>query len=139
MGLADLKKNASLCNNTNNIAVSIDDFIAAADLYATGQDRPRQVSTPLLSATDTDIQTNIIDFLQHKYPQHIEPVTLASKGEKQPYKRCTYTLNETAMSQLALLSQQGGIAKSKLIRQLISQYFSLTPQQQKILGTNFTD
>ncbi|MGK0410065.1 MAG: hypothetical protein ACJASB_002226, partial [Shewanella psychromarinicola] len=41
MGLADLKKNASLCKNTTNIAVSIDDFIAAADLYAAGQDRPQ--------------------------------------------------------------------------------------------------
>ncbi|WP_350976744.1 hypothetical protein [Shewanella sp. AC34-MNA-CIBAN-0136] len=128
MGLADLKKNASLCKSTNNIAVSIDDFIAAADLYAAGQDRPQHEEKQTLMTSDASKQNNIIDFLQRKYPQHVEPIKSVNKSKQQPFRRCTYTLSETAISQLALLSQQGGIAKSKLIRQLISQYFSLSPQ-----------
>ncbi|QHS12713.1 hypothetical protein [Shewanella sp. Arc9-LZ] len=139
MGLADLKKNASLCKSTNNIAVSIDDFIAAADLYAAGQDRPQHEEKQTLMTSDAGKQNNIIDFLQRKYPQHVEPIKSVNKSKQQPFRRCTYTLSETAISQLALLSQQGGIAKSKLIRQLISQYFSLSPQQQKRLDVNFTD
>jgi hypothetical protein len=89
--------------------------------------------------SDADKQNNIIDFLQRKYPQHVEPIKSVNKSKQQPYRRCTYTLSETAISQLTLLSQQGGIAKSKLIRQLISQYFSLSPQQQKRLDVSFTD
>jgi hypothetical protein len=139
MGLADLKKNASLCKSTNNIAVSIDDFIAAADLYAAGQDRPQHEEKQTLMTSDAGKQNNIIDFLQRKYPQHVEPIKSVNKSKLQPYRRCTYTLSETAISQLALLSQQGGVAKSKLIRQLISQYFSLSPQQQKRLDVSFTD
>jgi hypothetical protein len=139
MGLADLKKNASLCKSTNNIAVSIDDFIAAADLYAAGQDRPQHEEKQTLMTNDAGKQNNIIDFLQRKYPQHVEPIKSVNKSKQQPFRRCTYTLSETAISQLALLSQQGGIAKSKLIRQLISQYFSLSPQQQKRLDVSFTD
>ena len=139
MGLADLKKNASLCKSTNNIAVSIDDFIAAADLYAAGQDRPQHEEKQTLMTSDADKQNNIIDFLQRKYPQHVEPIKSVNKSKQQPFRRCTYTLSETAISQLTLLSQQGGIAKSKLIRQLISQYFSLSPQQQKRLDVSFTD
>ncbi|RPA62910.1 hypothetical protein EGC86_07400 [Shewanella frigidimarina] len=139
MGLADLKKNASLCKSTNNIAVSIDDFIAAADLYAAGQDRPQHEEKQTLMTSDADKQNNIIDFLQRKYPQHVKPIKSVNKSKQQPYRRCTYTLSETAISQLTLLSQQGGIAKSKLIRQLISQYFSLSPQQQKRLDVSFTD
>ncbi|MBB1383925.1 hypothetical protein H5071_18795 [Shewanella sp. SR41-2] len=139
MGLADLKKNASLCKGTNNIAVSIDDFIAAADLYAAGQDRPQHEEKQTLMTSDADKQNNIIDFLQRKYPQHVEPIKSVNKSKQQPYRRCTYTLSETAISRLTLLSQQGGIAKSKLIRQLISQYFSLSPQQQKRLDVSFTD
>ena len=139
MGLADLKKNASLCKSTNNIAVSIDDFIAAADLYAAGQNRPQHEEKQTLMTSDADKQNNIIDFLQRKYPQHVEPIKSVNKSKQQPYRRCTYTLSETAISQLTLLSQQGGIAKSKLIRQLISRYFSLSPQQQKRLDVSFTD
>lgn len=139
MGLADLKKNASLCKSTNNIAVSIDDFIAAADLYAAGQNRPQHEEKQTLMTSDADKQNNIIDFLQRKYPQYVEPIKSVNKSKQQPYRRCTYTLSETAISQLTLLSQQGGIAKSKLIRQLISQYFSLSPQQQKRLDVSFTD
>ncbi|WP_351014840.1 hypothetical protein [Shewanella sp. AC91-MNA-CIBAN-0169] len=139
MGLADLKKNASLCKSTNNIAVSIDDFIAAADLYAAGQDRPQHEEKQTLMTSDAGKQNNIIDFLQRKYPQHVEPIKSVNKSKPQPFRRCTYTLSETAISQLALLSQQGGVAKSKLIRQLISQYFSLSPQQQKRLDVSFTD
>jgi hypothetical protein len=139
MGLADLKKNASLCKSTNNIAISIDDFIAAADLYAAGQDRPQHEEKQTLMTSDAGKQNNIIDFLQRKYPQHVEPIKSVNKSKQQPFRRCTYTLSETAISQLALLSQQGGVAKSKLIRQLISQYFSLSPQQQKRLDVSFTD
>ncbi|WP_137226411.1 hypothetical protein [Shewanella sp. MEBiC00475] len=139
MGLADLKKNASLCKKTNNIAVSIDDFIAAADLYAAGQKCPQNEVKQTMIATDADNQTNIIDFLQRKHPQHIELIESANNEKKQPYKRCTFTLSESAIHQLSILSQQGQIAKSKLIRQLISRYFNLSPQQQKMLEAHFTD
>ncbi|MGI2113861.1 hypothetical protein ACRN9G_09700 [Shewanella frigidimarina] len=138
MGLADLKKNASLCKSTNKIAVSIDDFIAAADLYAAGQNLPQYEEKQTLMTSDADKQNNIIDFLQRKHLQHVEPMKLVNKSKQQTYRRCTYTLSETAISQLTLLSQQGGIAKSKLIRQLISQYFSLYPQQKR-LDVSFTD
>jgi len=97
MGLADLKKNASLCKSTNNIAVSIDDFIAAADLYAAGQNRPQHEEKQTLMTSDADKQNNIIDFLQRKYPQHVEPIKSVNKSKQQPYRRCTYTLSETAI------------------------------------------
>lgn len=139
MGLADLKKNASLCKNTNNIAVSIDDFIAAADLYAAGQERPKnEVKQPMLTSVVNN-QSNIIDFLQGKCPQNIETINSINDEKKPPFKRCTFTLSEVAIHQLSVLSQQGDIAKSKLIRQLILKCFSSSTQQQKMSETHLSD
>ncbi|MDD8058702.1 CopG family transcriptional regulator [Shewanella metallivivens] len=133
MGLADLKKNASLCKNERPIAVSVDDFIAAADLYAAGVKTHSDFSPKVLTES-----CNVVDFLQRKYQQ---PDTTQSNTQaiKKPYKRCTYTLSEAAIEQLTVLSQKGQVAKSKLIRQLIAHYFSLTPEQQKRIDANFND
>ncbi|GGP39343.1 CopG family transcriptional regulator [Shewanella algicola] len=133
MGLADLKKNASLCKNERPIAVSVDDFIAAADLYAAGVETHSGLSPKALTES-----SNVVDFLQRKYQQPQTPPQL-TQAIKKPYKRCTYTLSEAAIEQLTLLSQKGQVAKSKLIRQLIAHYFSLTPEQQKRIDANFHD
>ncbi|GGQ13784.1 hypothetical protein [Shewanella litoralis] len=135
MGLADLKKNASLCKAERPIAVSIDDFIAAADLYAAGKSTPSISSAKGQTHNEVLEPTNVVDFLQRKYPNQPQPLVKASSGSK-PFKRCTYTLSESAIDQLTQLSQQGNIAKSKLIRQLINHYFSLTPEQQKRIDAN---
>ena len=129
MGLADLKKNASLSKNTNNLAVSIDDFIAAADLYAVGKEHPQTDVKHTVLTSEVNKQTNIIDLLQGQYPQGIEATNLTNNEKKSPFKRCTFTLSDMAIHQLSLLSQQVYIAKSKLIRQLILQHFSFYTQQ----------
>ncbi|GGB50696.1 ribbon-helix-helix domain-containing protein [Shewanella inventionis] len=133
MGLADLKKNASLCKSDRPIAITVDDFIAAADLYAAGLNTR---SSDCINAIAKP--TNVVDFLQRKYQQH-NTMTQTSPVPKKPYKRCTFTLSETAIEQLTTLSQTGQVAKSKLIRQLIAHYFSLTPEQQKRIDANFND
>ncbi|QBF81945.1 hypothetical protein EXU30_03955 [Shewanella maritima] len=53
----------------------------------------------------------------------------ASKVNKKPFKRATFTLSELAITQLTTLSQSSKTAKSKLIRQLVDHHFSLTPAQ----------
>ncbi|MGI2168618.1 hypothetical protein ACROAE_00195 [Shewanella sp. MF05960] len=134
MGLADLKKNASLCKTERPIAVSIDDFIAAADLYAAG--KPTSLNSDKGLRNNLQVEpTNVVDFLQRKYPNQPQAIPKVNSSSK-PFKRCTYTLSESAIDQLTQLSQQGNIAKSKLIRQLISHYFSLTPEQQKRIDAN---
>jgi hypothetical protein len=136
MGLADLKKNASLCKTERPIAVSIDDFIAAADLYAAGKTTSTLHSDKGMCNNLLDQPTNVVDFLQRKYPNQPTAISKVNNGSNKPFKRCTYTLSESAIDQLTQLSQQGNIAKSKLIRQLISHYFSLTPEQQKRIDAN---
>jgi hypothetical protein len=136
MGLADLKKNASLCKTERPIAISIDDFIAAADLYAAGKSRQATGLAVDLCHNDLTQPNKVIDFLQRKYPQTLPSQASATENSHKPFRRCTYTLSETAIEQLTLLSQQGNVAKSKLIRQLICHYFNLSPEQQKQIELN---
>ena len=50
---------------------------------------------------------------------------------KKPFRRATFTLSEDIIAQLTALSNSSKTAKSKLIRQLVNQHFSLSPAQQR--------
>jgi hypothetical protein len=91
MALTDLKKNST---RSNKLAFSVDEFIADAENYAMG--KPQIVSVRKVSGDE------------------LEP--LISKG---PMRHATFTLSEEAIEILNQLSQETGISKSKLIRQLI--------------------
>lgn len=68
--------------------VSVDDFIADAEFYAKGMSKV--VTLPNQRAADNDAD--------------------------EPLKRATFTLGEQAIEQLTALSEETGIAKSRLIR-----------------------
>jgi len=91
MALTDLKKNSTRSNKRD---FTVDEFIADAEHYAMG--KPQIVSVRKVSADDK------------------EP--LISKG---PMRHATFTLSEEAIDVLNKLSQETGVSKSKLIRQLI--------------------
>jgi hypothetical protein len=91
MALTDLKKNST---RSNKHAFSVDEFIADAENYAMG--KPQIVSVRQVAGDDQ------------------EP--LISKG---PMRHATFTLSEEAIEVLNQLSQDTGVSKSKLIRQLI--------------------
>ena len=91
MSLANLKKHAP---SRRPQAITVDEFINQAERYAQGQ------STV--------------------YTLPLNRPKPASCQEKH-LKRATFTLGEVAISQLTQLSQQSGIAKSRLIRIWLAQ------------------
>ncbi len=91
MALTDLKKNST---RSNKHSFTVDEFIADAEHYAMG--KPQIVSVRKVRADE------------------LEP--LISKG---PMRHATFTLSEEAIDVLNKLSQETGVSKSKLIRQLI--------------------
>jgi hypothetical protein len=86
MSLANLQKRAP---SPRPQAITVDEFIDQAELYAQG----------------------------HKVIYHLPVNKLPPMcGEEKSLKRATFTLGENAISQLSQLSDQTGIAKSRLIR-----------------------
>lgn len=95
MALTDLKKNST---RSTNRTLSVDEFIADAEHYAMGA--PTQVPTI----------TKIVP----------EPSPSASAQlNAGPMRHATFTLSHEAIELLNQLSQETGMSKSKLIRQLI--------------------
>lgn len=90
MALTDLKKNST---RSTKRAFTVDEFIADAENYAMGQ--PQIVSVQRIS----------------------EPMPPAA--EKGPMRHATFTLSQEAIEALNKLSQQTGVSKSRLLRQLI--------------------
>ncbi|MBR9728261.1 CopG family transcriptional regulator [Shewanella intestini] len=60
-----------------------------------------------------------------------------SATTRKPFRRSTFTLSEMAISQLKALSQSSNVSKSKLIRQLVDQHFSLSPSQREAIEASF--
>jgi hypothetical protein len=95
MSLANLQKRTP---SRKPQAITVDEFINQAELYAQGQ--------------------NSIFSLPVK---RLEPVSFRQKC----LKRATFTLGEMAIRQLTQLSQQTGIAKSRLIRIWLAEHQNL--------------
>ena len=128
MGLADLKKNASSCNAAFSKQMSIEEFIDNASLYALGKTH------------EFAQHTNVVDFLQRRDNKHVTQslklVNQTPKVEK-PFRRVTFTLSEQAISDLTALSQASKMAKSKLIRHLITEHTSLSEDEKQALYAKF--
>lgn len=97
MSLINLSRSTPQANRTATKNVSAEEFIQDALHYASG------VVVPLAAVTER--QTN---------DSHHEPM-----------RRATFTLTQESIDQLQQLSEQSGIAKSKLIRLWIQRYASL--------------
>ena len=121
MGLADLKKNVTPCKSQFSPQMSVDDFIEAANLYAMGKPNANE-------RTQLDSNKQAMEQL-FALTEANEPLNVKTK----PFRRATFTLSENAIEQLSELSQSSHTAKSKLIRQLIQQHFSLPEQEQRAI------
>ncbi|ARD23319.1 MULTISPECIES: hypothetical protein [Shewanella] len=119
MGLADLKKNVTPCNTMFEPQMSVDDFIEAANLYAMGK---QHSSSNSIENANKQAMEKLLALTEANEPLAKKPA---------PFKRATFTLSEDAINQLTLLSQSSHTAKSKLIRQLIQQHFSLPVAEQR--------
>ena len=140
MGLSDLKKNAMPSSNIQP-SLSLDEFIEAANLYAMGQS-PNKIKgshfafeTATTNAktadqtftnitTDTGLNHFNVLFL-HKQSLGTEVLSPANVEAKTHYRKATFSLSEAAISQLATLSQDSTLSKSKLLRFLIEQHYEL--------------
>ena len=99
MALTDLKKNST---RSTKQTLTVDEFIADAEHYAMGQLQP--AAGPVMRP-------------------------LAAPGAEQgPMRHATFTLSQQAIDALNALSQQSGVSKSKLLRQLILQQELNAPQ-----------
>ncbi|KFZ37138.1 hypothetical protein HR45_12045 [Shewanella mangrovi] len=110
MSLTDLKRNLV---KKKPKKVSVEDFIEDATNYAAG--KPSK--------------------LQHGEKGDAEQVTRKLSKGKTPkqFRHATFTLTEQSISQLDDLSQQTGIAKSKLLRIFIANFSQLTDDEQEQL------
>ncbi len=97
MSLITLSRSPPLASRTATKPVSAEDFIQDALHYASG------VVVPLAAVAGRE--TNDL---------HHEPM-----------RRATFTLTQECIDQLQQLSEQSGLAKSKLIRLWIQRYASL--------------
>lgn len=96
MALTDLKKNST---RSTKQTLTVDEFIADADNYAMGQLQP--AAGPVM--------------------RHVAAANAAPVAEQGPMRHATFTLSQQAIDALTALSQQTGVSKSKLLRQLILQ------------------
>ncbi|MCE9686620.1 CopG family transcriptional regulator [Shewanella sp. AS16] len=115
MGLADLKKNYTQSKKVT-AQLSLDDFIEAANLYAMGQAPEARQTT-----------AQLVPF--------IRPAQGAQNKQDnrphEPFRKATFTLSESAISQLADLASECEIAKSKLVRFLIEHHYALPVHERK--------
>lgn len=140
MGLSDLKKNAMPSSSIQQ-SLSLDEFIEAANLYAMGQSLNKTKSSHFAFEADatnantadskvanitTDIglsHSNVL--LLHKQSLGTEVLSPAKVEAKTHYRKATFSLSEAAISQLATLSEESTLSKSKLLRFLIEQHYEL--------------
>ncbi|QSX34870.1 replication protein RepA [Shewanella avicenniae] len=107
MSLTDLKRNLVKKKPSK---VSIEDFIDDATNYAAGKPSKLEVSDNSSAQSTTQAKT-------------------AEKPVKQ-FRHATFTLTEQSISQLDELSQQTGMAKSKLLRIFIANFSQLSDDEQ---------
>ncbi|WP_144213482.1 CopG family transcriptional regulator [Shewanella donghaensis] len=125
MGLADLKKNVTPCSANFSPQMTVDDFIEAANHYAMG--KPQRLSDCEHLGSNQQAMQQLFEL--QKPAEANEPLNEKPK----PFRRSTFTLSEAAIEQLTQLSESSEIAKSKLIRILIKQHFSLSQQEQQYI------
>lgn len=99
MSLLNLSRSTPQASTTKGRNVSADEFIQEALHYASG------VVVNVSAATDKPVANDVAN---------------------EPMRRATFTLTEECIGQLQHLSEQSGIAKSKLIRLWIQRYASLS-------------
>lgn len=97
MSLINLSRSTPQASRTTKKNVSAEEFIQDALHYACG------VVVPLSAAAERQ----------------------ANDSYREPMRRATFTLTQECIDQLQQLSEQSGIAKSKLIRLWIQRYASL--------------
>lgn len=130
MGLSDLKKNATPSRESAK-PLSLDEFIEAATLYAMGETRRPHTGTavttvelvegePLTLSLDT---SNVVNL--HRPQTGAIQLDSDIEEERPHYRKATFSLSEAVIAHLAILSEEGDISKSKLIRLLIEQHFAL--------------
>ncbi|QIR14251.1 ribbon-helix-helix domain-containing protein [Shewanella aestuarii] len=108
MSLTDLKRKKP---KQIRKAVSVDDFIEDANNYAFGKQTVVGESPQMQQSTQ--------DFLQG-----------LDKKSTKIYRHATFTLTEKSIAQLNELSKTTQIAKSKLLRMLIDDFYRLTDAKQ---------
>jgi len=112
MSLTDLKRKKPKLHKKS---VSVDDFIEDANNYAFGKQTVVGDDSPAKQSTQ--------DFLKG-----------LDKKSVKIYRHATFTLTEKSIGQLDELSKNVGMAKSKLLRILIDDFYHLsTSNQQKRL------
>ncbi len=109
MALTDLKKNST---RSTKPTLTVDEFIADAENYAMGQLQP---------AAGPVMRSAVAQSAGPGAESHVE-----AGVEKGPMRHATFTLSQQAIDALTALSQQTGLSKSKLLRQLILQLESTT-------------
>ncbi|MGI2259433.1 hypothetical protein [Shewanella sp. GXUN23E] len=111
MGLADLKKNA-LPAKSSQARLSLEEFIDGATLYAMGLQR--HAGKP--AANDN------------------------GKHRSRKFRNATFTLSETCIEQLAEMTGDGHIAKSRLVRILIHEHYLQTRElREQIEAASLTE
>lgn len=111
MSLLNLSCTTPRASSVNAAPVTADTFIDEALHYASGQSCALSVATAQLS-------------------KKVSATTAATEEAEaelslQPMRRATFTLTEECIAQLQAISDQSGVAKSKLIRLWIA-HFSRT-------------
>ncbi|MGI2209326.1 CopG family transcriptional regulator [Shewanella baltica] len=136
MGLSDLKKNA-MPSSSIQPSLSLDEFIEAANLYAMGQSLNKTKSSHFAfeadatNANTADLKVADIGLshsnvlLLHKQSLGTEVLSPAKVEATAHYRKATFSLSEAAISQLATLSEESTLSKSKLLRFLIEQHYEL--------------
>lgn len=112
MSLTDLKRKKP---KQAKKSVSVDDFIEDANNYALGKQTVIGENPPMQQSTQ--IFLNGLD-----------------KKSAKIYRHATFTLTERSITQLDQLSKSSSVAKSKLLRILIDDFYNLskTDQQKRL-------
>lgn len=119
MSLTDLKKSKS--NKTKKKTFTVDEFISDAENYAKGNakivKRGAEIEVKALNLDDA------IAFAEKKIEDK-----QSEKASNKPFRHATFTLSEDAIAKLNELSSESKLAKSHIIRILISE---ITNKDQK--------
>ncbi len=97
MSLINLSRSTQLAERRHGQPVSADEFIAEALDYATGNVAPPETSQ----------------------------FTSSDKLANSPMHRATFTLTQECIAQLSAMSEQSGMAKSRLIRLWIQHFWRI--------------
>ncbi|QQX81700.1 CopG family transcriptional regulator [Shewanella sp. KX20019] len=144
MGLTDLKKSSTPSKSahqkihSSQLALDdlIDDFINDANRYAVGEEQLAPSTNMVIALNTSKSQSNLSSLKQlaDDVGVVVQPTTAKvkriTKGDA-PFRKSTFTLSESAITHLAVLADDGDVAKSKLVRFLIEHYFNMTPQERK--------